>query len=412
MAGLYVFLVMVIVSLIGITLVSALEKRLVWPYVPVGAVPPECCPPPNTYAHEAAAVAAAARFTWLGTFADGKGKLYRLRYDFFRSPEGDVLALVGAGTMASVPVQTTWLYTLLADGRCLVTVDHQNGGETDLAGLAEEALIAGRGFMGQAAAHYARVEAASSPATQFADSDPLAVLRAYRQGRIERLVALGYAGFLDTERAAWRYSPKGAATLAFRQYFTALRRAVVPDKTRPTPRRPADVIRNRPEETQNGIPAPKFVQTTALLVFLYSLLLLGNAVVFAFLIHDWALLWVGFSQAITVLWLMGSLSQLRGWAWWVVTVGGTLLGLRDVVGLLATLVRLGRHLPLPHAQSVAVYVIAAFLVWPIVVRLLMKPSRIAIGLSKPAEVRREPVGATAEPMPAGVRPPPPSPPTG
>ncbi len=420
MAALYFFLGIMVVSLIGITLVSALEKRLVWPYVPPSDVPPERCPPPNAYAYEAAAAAAAEQFTWLGTFADGKGKLYRLRYDFFRSPEGDVLAVVGTGTLASVPMQTTWLHTLLADGRCLVTVDHQNGGETDLAGLAEEALIANRGFTGQAAAHRARIAAADQPVTRFSDADPLASFRAYRQKRIERLAALGYAAFLDPQQAAWRYSLKGAVTLAFRQYFTALRRAVVPDKVRSIPGRSADATPNRPSETQTGpgsvpapaVPAPKFVQTTALLVFLYSLLLLGNAVVFAFLTRHWVLLWVGFSQAVTGLWLMGSLSQLKRWAWWALTFGGILFGLRDVVGLLADLARLGRHLPSPHPQWVAVHVLGVLLVWPIVVRLLMKPSRLAFGLSKQVETQPEPMEARGEPASAGVWPPPPSPPAG
>jgi len=357
MAALYFFLGIMVISLVGITLVSALEKRLVWPYIPASDIPPEGCPPPTPYALEAAAAATTAGFTWLGTFADGKGKLYRLRYDFFQSPEGDVLALVGTGTVASVPVQTTWLYTLFAGGRCLVTVDHQSGGETDLAGLAEESLIADRGFMGQVAAHQARIQAGSQTVMRFAEADPLAALRAYRQGRIERLVALGYAAFLDSEHKAWRYSPKGAATLAFRQYFTGLRRMVVPDTVRSTPPGPAG--------TQTGVssvPAPPFVQTTALLVFLYALLLLGNALLFAFLTRHWVLLWVGVSQAVTGLWLMGSLSQLKRWAWWAVTIGGTLFGLRDVVGLLADMVRLGKHLPSPHPQMVAVHVLGVVVV--------------------------------------------------
>lgn len=235
MTGLLIFIGIAVVSLVGITLTASLERRLAWPYVPVAEMPPDRLPPPNSYAGWASAAAAEAGFSWRGAFADGKGKLYRLRYDFFRSPDGDVLALVGAGTMASIPVQTTWLYSRLAGGRCLVTFDSQTGAETDLAGLTDGALVERLGFAGQLAAHRARVGAASQPCEPFDAADPLADLRIFRQARVERLALLGYASFLDAGKNgegknAWRYTPKGAGTLAVRQYFTGLRRAFVPDK--------------------------------------------------------------------------------------------------------------------------------------------------------------------------------------
>lgn len=233
MSSLYFFVGIMVVSLVIITLVSALEKRMVWPYVPAAEAPPGQCPPPDAYATANAAAATAAGFQWLGTYADAKGKIYRVRYDFFRAPSGDVLATVGTGTVASISLQTTWLHTLLSDGRCLVTFNHQNGGEIDLAGVAEEALIGNLSLAGMVDAHRARIGVSGRTVEVFQEGSPLADLRAYRQRRIKRLVALGYAGFLDKEDNIWRYSLKGAAVLAFRQYFTALRRVFVPDKARP-----------------------------------------------------------------------------------------------------------------------------------------------------------------------------------
>lgn len=233
MSSLYVIVGIAVVSLVIITLVSALEKRMVWPYVPAGEAPAGQCPPPDAYATANAAAATAAGFRWLGTYADAKGKLYRVRYDFFRSPDGDILATVGAGTVASTSVQTTWLHTLLSDGRCLVTFNHQNGGEIDLAGVAEEALIGNLSLAGMVDAHRTRIAASGRIVGGFQEASPLADLRAYRQRRTKRLVALGYAGFLDKKDNIWRYSLKGAAALAFRQYFTGLRRVFVPDKAPP-----------------------------------------------------------------------------------------------------------------------------------------------------------------------------------
>lgn len=150
-----------------------------------------------------------------------------------------------------------------------------------------------------------------------------------------------------------------------------------------------------------AIPAPKFVQTTGAILFLYVILLLVNNLVFAFLTRHWVLLSVGISQAVLGFGLMGGLFQLKRWAWWVLTLGGILVGLRDIVGLLADSARLVQHIPLPQPQFVAVHVFGILLVWPIVVRMLMRPSRIAFGLSK--SNKTEP-----EPSQVGVWPPPPS----
>ena len=147
-----------------------------------------------------------------------------------------------------------------------------------------------------------------------------------------------------------------------------------------------------------AIPAPKFVQKTGSFLFLYVALLFVNALVFAFLTHHWVLIWVGFSQAIFGFFLMGNLFQLKPWAWWAVTLGGVLIGLRDTVGLLADAARLVKHVPFPFPQFIAIHILGVLLVWPIVARMLMRPSRVAFGLSKAAPDQ-------AEPAPKNVWPP-------
>ena len=227
-----VFLILLPALFIGlITLTAALEKRLVWPYVPEALAAPESIPALNSYSHVAGSAATEMGFLWIGAFGDGKGKLYKLRYNFFLSPERDIVALVGNGSMASVPTQSTWLYTLLAEGRAIATVDSQSAVETDLSGLTNSALAPGVGFFALVAAQRRRT--ASCVVQPFSLSDPLSELWAFRQNRTERLCALGYASFLDTSRGAWRYTPKGALKLASRQYFMGLRRSFLPDKIRP-----------------------------------------------------------------------------------------------------------------------------------------------------------------------------------
>ncbi len=236
-AGIAIFVVLapfVVIALVFvglITLTAALEKRLVWPYVPEGLAVPGSMPGLNAYAQVAGSAATEMGFVWIGAFGDGKGKLYKLRYNFFLSPERDIVALVGNGTMASVPSQSTWLYTLQEDGRAVATVDSQSAVETDLTGLTNSALAAGVGFYTLVMAHRRRT--ASCAARLFSPTDPLSELRAFRQSRTERLCMLGEASFLDASRAAWRYTAKGAARLAVRQYFMGLRRSFLPDKIRP-----------------------------------------------------------------------------------------------------------------------------------------------------------------------------------
>jgi hypothetical protein len=224
MAGMFVFF------LVAITAAYAWEKRLVWPYVPEHEMPPGQVPPPNSYANAAASAAATAGFAHWGTFGDGKGKMYQLRYEFYRSPSGDVLALVGTGTLLSMPLQTTWLFSLLSDDRCLITFDHQNGAEVDLTGLSEEALIPDVPFEKLLKTHRGRLAAASCTPNLFGEVNPLVAFREYKQRRVDLLIARGYAAFIDSEKNAWRYSIKGAMVMSFRQLFSGLRRNVVSDK--------------------------------------------------------------------------------------------------------------------------------------------------------------------------------------
>lgn len=381
MGLLFIFVVMAL-CLVFVTLVAALEKRMLWPYVAPDTLAPEFFPAPNAYADTVAGAAGEAGFTWLGAYAHGAGKLYKVRYDFYLAPERDVLAVVGTGALASVAVKSTSQITLVEDGRSFVTVDNQGSAETDLAGLSQDALVVGLGSAGQLAAHRNRLLAVASQPILMDGPDPLAALRAFRQRRVDRMVALGYAGYLDTERAWWRYSPKGAVALAFRQYFKGLYRAATPTN-----------------------PAPAFVLTTVRLLGLYFMLLLGNAVALAASTGHWGTLAIWISLSFSGFWLLVGLTQLKRGYWWTVTLGGFLVALTSLMGLLADGVRLAHSLPFLRPFSVPVH-LAGLLLLIVVVRLWSKPSRIAFGITKPPAT--VPDLRASDPAPAGVWPPPPT----
>lgn len=226
------------------------EKRLVWPYVPLdpaafgiravefdaanpyaatASTMDEVQPPLTPYAARAAEGALSMGFVPVGSFRDGKGAMYRIRYEFYLSPERAVLALVGGGAIAAIPLNGTWLFTLLADGRCLRTVDNQTCSEADLSGLTDEALIAGVEFEELVARHRGRLAASFTRTVPYDERDPLEDHREYSVRRADRLYERGLIRFLDFERNWWRYGMRGAVVWALRAHFRGLRRAVWPD---------------------------------------------------------------------------------------------------------------------------------------------------------------------------------------
>lgn len=151
------------------------------------------------------------------------------------------------------------------------------------------------------------------------------------------------------------------------------------------------------------IRAPKFVQTTAGYVLLFGIVLFLYTVVIAITTHHWMLILVGLWETTLALSLMGSLLQLKRWAWWVTVLGGGFYALRDTVGLLADAARQMQHLPIPNPQFVPYYVIGTLLLWPIVVRLLMRPSRMAFWSSPVASVAPLPSDDVWPPPPTEMR---------
>ena len=79
-------------------------------------------------------------FSLLGSFFDAKSKLYRIRYDFWLSGDRVVLAVIGGGTLASIPLDATWLITRTGDRGCLFTVDEPKAADSDPSGLTHQEI--------------------------------------------------------------------------------------------------------------------------------------------------------------------------------------------------------------------------------------------------------------------------------
>lgn len=159
---------------------GVLEKRLVWPYLPledrrdtpVGrrddenpfAPPSSSIPlPTSDYAEVTNRQVTQHGYTPLGTFQNVTSKLYRVRYAFWLSPDRRVLAVVSTGTLAAIPLNLTSLITQTGDGEYIHSVDDFKGLASDPSGLARSDVLSNADFEELLAWHLERVVCSCAP---------------------------------------------------------------------------------------------------------------------------------------------------------------------------------------------------------------------------------------------------------
>lgn len=140
---------------------------------------------------------------------DGKGRLYRVRYDFWCAPDDKTFAVVGSGTVAGIPVNGVSFYSRKTDGRILCTTNDVGG--QDVSGLEDQATWAKLPLASLFEKHARRLtESAVKP---FPPDSALAEYFDLRRRKADALVERSYAYYLDDGKTAWRYTLRGA--LAF-----------------------------------------------------------------------------------------------------------------------------------------------------------------------------------------------------
>jgi hypothetical protein len=193
------------------------ERRLTWPYDDR-----EEPPAPTSRMASSAGRARALGFRSVAVARDGKGRRYRIRYEFWLPPERDALLLIGGGSIAGLAVEGNWLFTRLSDGTCLVSLDDLRGSEHDLTGLSKEAVHPGLDLRVLLERHRRRVAAAPALPLPYRADDPTSDHREFVTRRIETLVRGGHAAWIDPAQSAWRYTVKGALLGTLRSYLTGL----------------------------------------------------------------------------------------------------------------------------------------------------------------------------------------------
>jgi hypothetical protein len=145
---------------------------------------------------------------------DGKGRLYRVRYDFWIAPDNMTLAVIGSGTVASMNVFGIWLYSRTADGGTLLTTNER--GEQDISGVEDQQTWHGMPLPELVEKHRQRL--LNLVIQPFSTEAALVEYFDIRRRKAAALVARGYAKYVDDDRLAWRYNFKGAIVF----YVTAV----------------------------------------------------------------------------------------------------------------------------------------------------------------------------------------------
>jgi hypothetical protein len=144
---------------------------------------------------------------------DAKGKLYRVRYDFWISPDDMTIASIGSGTVAMMPVFGIWLYSRTTEGRSLCTTNER--GEQDISGVEDQQTWLKLSFRKLFNIHQTRLatlqaRSATPEPAPFSTDSPLIGFFEIRRRKADALVARGYAYYVEPDRMAWRYTLKGA----------------------------------------------------------------------------------------------------------------------------------------------------------------------------------------------------------
>jgi hypothetical protein len=149
----------------------------------------------------------AAGFLFDQLLVHAKTPMIQILATVWFSPQQDILALSGAGTVLKMPSWQTWLFTPLQDGRVLVTTD--NNDEGDHSGMYVAKRIIGAKLPQLVSAHRARMDKFGAQATKFRERSAADALFGIYRRRVDRMIERGIVRYIDAEHAHWRYNVWG-----------------------------------------------------------------------------------------------------------------------------------------------------------------------------------------------------------
>ena len=218
----YIFGGMVIFWSTLLTIILRLEKRMAWAYSELQPEPPYV----DTTGYGASRVAEAvdAGFSVLGWARDLKGSKYRVSYAMLISPERNIFAIIGVGSIIQIPLAATWLYTHTLDGRCFYSTDHQSGVQLDLSRHWTNQLVPGSAFGKLLQKHQDWIKTNEVVPRPLTRGQEVVELRTLRQEHYRFMERASLIGFTDGSMNYFRFTLSGAAKTATTSYFLGMAR--------------------------------------------------------------------------------------------------------------------------------------------------------------------------------------------
>jgi hypothetical protein len=206
-----------------VTAIAAIfEKRPVWffsePEEPAAA-------PRGSYRADRFRQALEAGFLPLGFVRDVRGK-YQIGYELLVSPGRDCFAVIGEGTIWSIPIRGVVLNTPTADGRLFYSTDSQSCVEVDLSGRWKSQLATVATFTELWRRHQEWIAKSGVVPVPFDERREIETYRRLREAHFRFMAQMGHISFVDLEATKWHYTVWSGIKLSLINYAAGMYRAV------------------------------------------------------------------------------------------------------------------------------------------------------------------------------------------
>lgn len=212
---------MTVFFFVSILLVARLEKYYIHQYEPVDL---GTLPPPSRYFQAMNDAARTMDLRHCGDFVQSRGgSMYKCCLSLWLSADERTLLLVGGGKLARIDHKRTFFLSVIDSEKEIISVD--DFGLYDLSGIREINVVFNADLAELNTRHQQRLASETKSPRSFSPTSCLQQYEDLERTRIEKLISLGLAEFLDLRQSVWRYNFKGAWASAWHGYWKGLQKA-------------------------------------------------------------------------------------------------------------------------------------------------------------------------------------------
>ncbi len=194
--------------------VSLLEKQPLREYRPSDSGPP---PSQSPYFAAMNGQAQNQGLRLCGYFVQAqRSSTYGAYFAFWLTEDNQTLVRIAGVKIAGIALKKTIISSWSQDGFGIETTDDFGG--TDIGGSADRKVVVNGDLLELLQVHSERLKSFGRPLRSFSEDSVLAEQEATDELKVNRLIDLGYAKFVDPQKSIWRYTLKGAIQNYFKGY--------------------------------------------------------------------------------------------------------------------------------------------------------------------------------------------------